>query len=456
MTPSATPADSDVEAQIARWRDYLDRRSSVTSDGADELEDHLRGHIDALTAAGLDADEAFLVAIKRVGAQDAIAREFARDNSTRLWKQLVLTGDTPRSSAPRRLPVRMLAFAVCSGAAAKAVFWALGSSGDAFAALAPFVVAALLVFLAAYFAADRRASGSAWAAVAAALIVPPAIVAALPLGENSQSLWLAVAHLTIVAWLAVGLAYVGGNWRDHGARMDFIRFTGEWVIYMTLLAISGQVLLLLAMGVFAALGAGDGSFLFEWVLPLCFGGALVVAAWLVEAKQSVVENIAPILTRIFTPIVTVMVVAFLVAFVVASAGSDFNRELLIVFDAVLALVLGLVLYALSARDSASPASWFDWMQLVLVAVALVLDVLVLGALAARIGDWGLTPNRVAGLGMNLVLLVNLAVAAWRSLAFVRGRGSIAALERWQTGYVPVYGAWALAVAVALPVLFRFA
>ena len=47
-------------------------------------------------------------------------------------------------------------------------------------------------------------------------------------------------------------------------------------------------------------------------------------------------------------------------------------------------------------------------QLVAVVSALVLDVMVLGSMAARIGDLGLTPNRVAALGLNLVLLVNLA------------------------------------------------
>ena len=79
----------------------------------------------------------------------------------------------------------------------------------------------------------------------------------------------------------------------------------------------------------------------------------------------------------------------------------------------------------------------------------------IAAISARITEFGSTPNRLAGLGMNVVLLVNLVWSAWLYLRFLRGRGPFAAVERWQTAYLPVYGAWALVVAVVFPVLFGF-
>ena len=82
-----------LEAQIAEWRAYVANAPAVNGHDVDELEDHLRNQIAELNAAGLTADEAFLVAVKRMGAVDALSREFARENSGRLWKQLVLTGD---------------------------------------------------------------------------------------------------------------------------------------------------------------------------------------------------------------------------------------------------------------------------------------------------------------------------------------------------------------------------
>jgi hypothetical protein len=136
-------------------------------------------------------------------------------------------------------------------------------------------------------------------------------------------------------------------------------------------------------------------------------------------------------------------------------GDAFDRELLGVFDALLVVVLGLVLYGLSAREPSSTPGWMDRIQLVAVVCALALDALVLVSMIGRIGDEGWTPNRAAALGLNLVLLVNLAVAAWRSVEFLSGRGSFHRIERWQTTYLPVFAAWAAVVVVVLPPAFGF-
>jgi hypothetical protein len=87
--------------------------------------------------------------------------------------------------------------------------------------------------------------------------------------------------------------------------------------------------------------------------------------------------------------------------------------------------------------------------------ALVVDVIALGAIAARISEFGFTPNRVAALGENLILLVNLAWTARVYIGFLRGGTPFAALERWQTGYLPVYSLWAAAVVIIFPPLFGY-
>lgn len=100
MTAHDGPAE--LEAQFAQWRQYVLRRRELQAVDADELEDHLRGSVDELVAAGLSPDEAFLVAVKRMGSLDELSREFAREHSDRLWKQLVLTGDSDSPVAGTR------------------------------------------------------------------------------------------------------------------------------------------------------------------------------------------------------------------------------------------------------------------------------------------------------------------------------------------------------------------
>ena len=184
-------------------------------------------------------------------------------------------------------------------------------------------------------------------------------------------------------------------------------------------------------------------------------GAVLVGAWLVEAKQSVIENMAPVLTRLFTPLFTIVLLVFLVTMVWAGSGIDVKREVLVGFDLLLVLVLALLLYSVSARDPQAPPGAFDALQLLLVLSALVVDVVALVAIGSRISEFGFSPNRVAALGENLLLLVNLAWSAWLYAQFLRGRGPFASLERWQTSYLPIFCVWAALVVIVFPLLFGY-
>jgi hypothetical protein len=146
---------------------------------------------------------------------------------------------------------------------------------------------------------------------------------------------------------------------------------------------------------------------------------------------------------------------FVVTMLFTGNALDLGRELLIGFDLLLALVLALLLYSISARDPQAPPTLFDRLQLVLVLSALLVDLLALLAISSRIVEFGLSPNKVAALGENLILLVNLAWSSLLYIRFLRGRGSFAALERWQMSYIPVYAIWAWIVLAIFPLVFGF-
>ena len=444
-----------ADAQLDQWRHYLASDPALAAADLDELESHLRDQIDDLESVGLSGDEAFLIAVRRLGRVDDLSREFAREHSDRLWKQLVLGSDAS-GTAPDRGAALAIAFAVLAAVLVK-VPWLWAARPDLVQRNIPVLV---LGVLAAYFLVRVRASRAAVAIVVAAFAGAAVLVNAYPFTPDAVTLVLTVLHLAVALWLVVGVAYTGGEWRSGRARMEFIRFTGEWVIYLTLIAIGGAVLTGLTVGVFTAIGVDAGRFVSDWLLPCGAAGAVVIAAWLVETKKSVIENMAPVLTAVFTPLFTAMLLAFIAAALVQAVGGgsviDAQREVLIVFDAALVVVLGLLLYTLSARDASTRARWFDALQLVMIIAALVVDVVVLSAMVGRIGAFGASPNKVASLGLNLILLVNLAWAAWLQFGFLRGRLTHGVLERWQTGYVPVYLAWCVLAAIVVPPVFGFA
>lgn len=453
-----------IEAEIREWRTYLLRRRTIHHVDVDELEDHLRSQMAELRAAGLSSDESFLVAIKRLGGVNELSREFARERSSQLWKQLVLSSDgtTGRSATDYAGLATVVGFAVAAAAAFKlpALFGVdpFGSGGSASDESFYLRNAALLAlpFLAAFLAWRRRLPRRVVAGLAVPFATAAVVMNAMPFEQGGDTEALAALHLPIVLWLASGVAYLGGAWRANALRMDFVRFTGEWFIYYTLIALGGGVLSGLTIGVFKAIDIDMEPIVQSWVLPCGAVGAVVVVAWLVEAKQSVIENMAPVLTSVFTPLFAVMLVGALVGMVVTGNIVDAGRDVLIILDLLLVVVLGLVLYAISARDSEANPALLDWVQLVLVVSALAIDIIALAAIAGRIQEFGWTPNRTAGLGLNLVLLVNLVWTGWLLLGFLRGRRRFTELERWQTTYIPVYGAWAAFVVVAFPTLLGFA
>ncbi|MGA7306295.1 MAG: hypothetical protein WBW88_15565, partial [Rhodothermales bacterium] len=156
-----------------------------------------------------------------------------------------------------------------------------------------------------------------------------------------------------------------------------------------------------------------------------------------------------------TPLFAVAMLAFLVAMVVTGNGINIERNVLIGFDLLLVVVLGLSLYTISSRDLEARAGVFDRLQLVLLVSALLVDLLALAAIAGRISEFGFSANKTAALGLNLIILVNLAWSAWLSVGFLRGRRRFDTLERWQTSYLPVYAAWAAIVVIAFPAVFGF-
>ncbi|GAB4102822.1 permease prefix domain 1-containing protein [Micromonospora taraxaci] len=450
----------ELEAQFEQWRQYVLRRRELQPTDADELEDHLRGSVDELVARGLSPDEAFLVAVKRMGSLDELSREFAREHSERLWKQLVLTGDPSSPVAGTRSRRDLWAMLACAAGAVASVkvpaLFGLGFDDDGSFYARNFALFAL-PWLAAFLAWRRGARRSVIVTLVALFVLGAVAANVYPLADDSQSIVVTSIHLPIALWLVVGLAYVADDWRSSRRRMDFIRFTGEWFIYLVLMGLGGGVLSAFLFNTFAAIGIAPEEFISQWLLPCGAAAAVVVAGWLVEAKQSVVENIAPVLTRLFTPLFTAALLAFLVAVVLTSHGIDVERETLILFDLLLVVVLGLLLYSLSARDPLAPPGPFDKLQLALVVSALAIDVLVLVEITGRItDDYGSTPNRAAALGENVILLVNLAWSAWLLLTFIRRRAPFAALERWQTGYLPVYAGWAWFVVLVFPPLFAYA
>ena len=275
-----------VESQIAEWRAYVAKAPGVNGRDVDELEDHLRHQI----AERREPHSRGGVPYRRetAGDVDGLSREFAREHSGRLWKQLLSSGD----DEPARASSGWLgAFAF---AAAAAVAIQVGRIAADFPDEEPTWFARnlslfVLPFLAGYFARRRQLGTPALGADGGAVRARRDRGQPLPVGRG-------LGHRGPRRTQPAGRALVRGRLpvhgrhrRSHERRMDFVRFTGEWFIYYVLIALGGGVLMGLTAGILEPagvdverdrrVGAASGA-----------AGAVIVAAWLVESKQRVVRT----------------------------------------------------------------------------------------------------------------------------------------------------------------------
>ena len=444
-----------LESLIDEWRNHVSQANGVGGHDIEELETHLREQITDLGGSGLAPDEAFLIAVKRLGDIDDLSREFALEHGGRLWRQFSMpAGLEPEVESTGF--AEALAFAVVAALAIQIPRLLTQSSTGLDELYLHNAALLVLPVLAWYFARRNSLSPRQVAAATIPFAIGALLINIYPWQEDSSTELLAALHLPVAFWFAVAYPYMGAAWRSHERRMDFVRFTGEWFIYYVLIALGGGVLIGLTVFILEPAGAEVVNAVVEWVVPSGAAGAVIVAAWLVEAKQSVIENMAPVLTTIFTPLFAVMLSVVAVAYAVLGLGDEFDREVIGVFDLLLIVVLGLLLYRISARPSTQPAGWMDRIQLVAVVAALALDAMVLGSMIDRIVDLGITPNRVAALGLNIVLLVNLVWAVWLLARFIGSAIPFHPVERWQTDYLPILAIWTATVAWLLPPLFGFA
>lgn len=446
-----------VEALIDRWRAHVLAHGGAEAHLA-ALEGQLRDHTVRLGDAGLDAEEAFLVALRRAAVSDEASRDFARAYSDELWIQPV---ESEGEQGPaHRATAEFWVVLACAFAAALAVkvpmLFGYEFNGDDPGFYARNLSLFVLPFLALYFIWKRGSSRKGVVGLAAVFGAGAVFANAYPFAAGGSTEVLTAIHLPIALWLAVGVAHVAGDWTSDARRMEYVRFTGEWLVTYALIALGGGVLVALTVGVFGAIGLDVSRLMGEWVLPCGAMGAVIVAAWLVGTRRNPVGGMAPMLARVFTPLFAAMLVALLVGVVWTQGVFNVEREVLILFDLLLVVVLALLLYAVSARDRLSDPGLFDRIQLLLVVCALAVDVFALVSIASRLTEYGFSANRTAALGLNLILLVNLTWSAFLQAGFLRSRRSLESIERWQTRYLPVYAVWAAIVVVAFPPLFGFA
>jgi len=242
----------------------------------------------------------------------------------------------------------------------------------------------------------------------AAVFAASALAANLfPAFEPYQTRILSAVHLPLMLWLAAGTVFCGADWRSPPARLDFLRSTGELLIYTVLILLGGGVLTVFTLGIFQLIGMDIKKLYMENIAVIGLFIAPIVAAYLTEKKRELVERFAPVLSFIFTPLFLITLLVFLAAMLILGKSPYTDREFLIVFNGILVLVLALTLFNITESKLKESTRIVDVMNGGLILAAFAIDAVALSAIIVRLASFGPTANRIAVLGENIILLANL-------------------------------------------------
>ncbi|GAB3786671.1 DUF4153 domain-containing protein [Spirosoma horti] len=310
-------------------------------------------------------------------------------------------------------------------------------------------------FLTAYFSWKQKLPLKTVAISSFVMVASALYMNILPDNDKSDTLKLACLHLPLFLWTMLGFTYAGGNLQNDQGRLDFLRYNGDLVVMTTLILIAGGGLTGITLGLFGLIDLKIEKFYFQHIAIWGLAAAPIVGTYLVQSNPQLVNRVSPVIANVFTPLVFVTLVIYLVAVIYTGKDPYSNREFLLLFNLLLIGVMAIILFSIAGTAQNTGSRLNTLMLCGLSIVTILLNGIALSAILFRISEWGLTPNKLAILGGNLLILTHLLLITYRLIRTVNDRHELERVERSLPAFLPIYGLWASVVTFLFPVLFGF-
>jgi len=288
---------------------------------------------------------------------------------------------------------------------------------------------------------------------AMAFLIAAIYINLLPSDSQGAAVILAYIHLPFLMWFIYGIVFTGYEFRNLDKRIDFIRFNGDLVIFYALIAIAGGLLTAITVGLFDSIGLDIEKFYGENIIITGAAAAPVVAAFLIEKFPALVSRTAPLIATIFSPLVLITLIVFLVTILVTGKDPYNDRDFLLVFNIMLLGVMAIIIFSVSETSVIKNQKFNAIILFVLSTVTIIIDLIALSAIFYRLGEYGLTPNRLAVLVSNILVLINLVLIMAGLFRINFKKKDFTIVEKTVSKFLPVYLAWILIVIFAFPAIF---
>ena len=278
----------------------------------------------------------------------------------------------------------------------------------------------------------------------------------LPNTNTSDTLVLACIHLPLLLWGMLGFIFSDASLKNLTKRLTYLEFNAEAIIMGGILGLSGLLLSGLTVGLFGLIGLQIEEFYFQNIGVFGLVAAPLIATHLTQTNPQLVNKIPPIIAKIFSPLVLIMLIVYLGSILLGGKDPYNDREFLLIFNLLLIGVMTLIFFSVTEASKEQTSKASKWILTLLSGATILVNLVALSAIGFRISEWGITPNRLAVLGVNLLMLIHLIMVARKLFQTLNNHESFPNVALLVVRYLPIYLIWSLIVVFLFPLIFGFA
>jgi hypothetical protein len=286
-----------------------------------------------------------------------------------------------------------------------------------------------------------------------AFLIPIIYINLLPSDKNSDSVNLAYIHLVLLMWCIYGLVFIDFDVKDKSKRIEFIRHNGDLAIMGALILIAGGILTGITIGLFSAINIPVQKFYMDNVVIVGLVCAPIVTKYIIENYVTLTNKIAPIIADIFSPLVLITLIIYLIAIVVSGKDPYNDRDFLLIFNIMLLGVMAIIVFSVSETSIKRKQKFNEMLLFFLSIITLIIDLIALSAIFYRLREYGITPNRLAVLGSNILIFGNLVLIMIDLFKINFKKSEIDKVGLTISKYLPFYIVWILIVVFGFPLFF---
>jgi hypothetical protein len=314
---------------------------------------------------------------------------------------------------------------------------------------------AVFPMLTAFFAWKNGLSLKSMMVLLVMFIMTSVYINLLPQDDSSDTLVLACIHLPLLLWSFLSFGFLGDSFKNSLRRIGFLRYNGDLVVISALMTISAGLFTAITLGLFRMIGLDISQFYANYVVPFGAPAIPILGSLLIMSNPGLVNRISPLIARIFTPLVFVMLLFFLGAMIVTGKDPYNDRDFLLVFNLLLIGVMALILFSVTEVTKGAQGRIQTILLFGLSLLTAIVNGIALSAITFRLFEFGLTPNRLAVLGGNLLIMVHLLIVTIQLFKVVRGTSTSEKVEEGIGMFLPAYAIWSAIVVFGFPFMFGF-